>query len=442
MLRGPVQWCRLAAMGAVAFAGVAGAAEGDWPQFRGPGGDGLAARDADPPVEWSTDRNITWKVRVPGRGRSSPVVLGSRIWVTTAAERGVKRKRIEYDDMQTAEHVTIGAVCLDRATGKILWQVALFDVAKPDPVHWLNSWATPTPVVEPGRLYCDFGTFGTACLEGSTGKVLWKRRLPLDHQVGPGSSPVLCGGMLVLVRDGRDAQYVTALDKGSGRTVWKTSRPPLKASSTAQLKSFSTPLVISTAGRTQMIVPGAQWIVSYDPATGKEVWRVRHGRGWSLSSRPVIGHGMVYFTTGAVRGQLWTVRIDGRGDVTDTHVGWKATRQIPVISSPILVGNEIYWVTDRGTASCVDARSGKQIWQERLGGHYLASPLHADGRLYFTSSEGVTTVLKAGRMFAPIAKNTLQGPVMATPAIVGRTLFLRNDTHLYRIEKAKAGASG
>ena len=440
MLRRPMHWHRLVAIVLAACAGVATGVEGDWPQFRGPGGDGLAAKTADPPVEWSKEKNITWKVRIPGRGRSSPVILGKRIWLTMAAERGVQRKRIGPDDMQTAEHVTIGAVCVDRATGKILWQVTLFDVAKPDPVHWLNSWATPTPVVESGRLYCDFGTFGTACLDAGTGKLIWKRRLPLDHQVGPGSSPVLHGERLVLVRDGRDTQYITALDKSNGRTVWKTNRPPLKASSTSYLKSFSTPLVISSGGRTQMIVPGAQWIVSYDPASGKEIWRARHGRGFSLSSRPVVAHGMVYFTTGAVRGQLWAIRIDGRGDVTGTHVAWKATRQIPVISSPIVVGNEIYWVSDRGTASCVDARSGKLIWQQRLGGHYLASPLCAGGRLYFLNAEGTTTVLKAGRQFAPIATNLLQGPVMATPAMVGRTLFLRNDTHLYRIERLKAGA--
>jgi len=411
------------------------AAAADWPKFRGPGGDGLAPDNADPPVNWSEEKNIKWKVRIPGRGRSSPVILGERIWLTTAIERGVVRKRIKWDDMQLADHVSLRVLCLDRTSGKILWQTTLFDVDKPAPVHWLNSWATPTPVIEPGRLYCDFGTFGTACLESATGKVLWKRRLPLDHQVGPGSSPLLYKNRLVLVRDGRDAQYVAALDTTNGRNAWRTKRPPLKAPSTMQLKSFSTPLVISTGGKTQMVAPGAQWFVSYEPVSGKEIWRVRHGKGFSLASLPVFGHGMVYISTGCPRAQLWAIRVDGRGDVTGTHVAWKSTRLIPVISSPILIGDELYWISDTGVVSCAEARTGKVYWQERLGGKHLASPVYAGGRLYFFSQDAQATVLKPARKFEKIGTSRLQGILVATPAMVDKTIFLRTDTHLYRIEK-------
>lgn len=415
-------------------ASTAFAAASDWPQFRGPRGDNVAP-DAHPPLRWSETNHLAWKVTLPGRGRSSPVLLGDRIWLTTALERGVRRTRIGPDDMQTAEHVTLKALCLDRADGRVLWDVTLFDVPNPDPVHWLNSWATPTPVVEPGRLYCDFGTFGTACLDAETGKVLWKRRVPLDHQVGPGSSPALFQNRLILVRDGRDAQFVTALDKATGETLWKTPRPPIQTGSPNLKKSFCSPLFFEHNNRTQMVVPGAHWVVSYDPTSGREIWRARHGEGFSIGASAVFGHGLVFFSTGCFKAQLQAVRADGQGDVSATHIVWKSLRQVPVMPSPLLAGDELYWVSDDGMVSCADARSGTLHWQERLGGAHLASPLLADGRLYFFSQTGKTTVLKAGRTFERLAENSLEGTVVATPAIVGRSLFLRTDTHLYRIEE-------
>jgi hypothetical protein len=418
---------------AAILAAIAARADENWPQFRGPRGNGISSA-TNLPLIWSETNNVAWKIRIPGRGRSSPVVLGDRIWLTTALEQTVRRTRIGPDDMQTAEHVTLKALCLDRADGKILWETMLFDVDQPEPVHWLNSWATPTPVVEPGRLYCDFGTFGTACLDSDTGEILWKQRLPLDHQVGPGSSALLYQDALILVRDGRDAQYVTALDKRTGQAVWKTARPPIQTSSPNLRKSFSTPLVIQSNGRTQLVATGPHWVVSYDPATGKELWRARHGEGFSIGSCPVFGHGMVFIGTGCFKAQLLAIRVDGQGDVTGTHVAWKSNRQIPIMSSPILVGDELYWVSDDGMASCTDARSGQVHWQERLRGTFLASPIHAGGRLYFFSQDGKTPVLKAGTQFEPLAENLLTGPVVATPAVAGRSIFFRTDSHLYRIE--------
>jgi len=255
----------------------------------------------------------------------------------------------------------------------------------------------------------------------------------LDHQVGPGSSAVLWQNLLVLVRDGRDAQFVTALDKETGRTVWKTDRPPIAASSGNLKKSFVTPLLVRAGGRSQLISPGAHWVVSYEPGTGKEFWRVRHGEGFSIGSCPVFGHGLVCFSTGCMKPQLWAVRVDGEGDVTGTHVAWKTPRQVPVMSSPVLAGDELYWVSDDGLASCADARSGQVHWQERLGGSHLASPLCAEGRLYFFNRDGKTTVLKAGKTFEVLAENPLEGPLVATPAVVDRAIFLRTDTSLYRI---------
>jgi outer membrane protein assembly factor BamB len=405
-----------------------------WPQFRGPTGDGMS-QATDLPLSWTETRNIAWKAALPGRGRSSPVAFGDRLWMTMAMERGVRRTQIGPDDMQVAEHVAPGAVCVRRSDGRLLWHVTLFEIDKPDPVHWLNCWATPTPVVDAGRLYCDFGTFGTACLDAQTGRVVWKRRLPLDHQNGPGSSAILWRDALILVRDGRDAQYVTALDKKTGRELWKTNRPPLSGDRTDMKKSYSTPLVIEEGGSPQMVVPGAQWVASYDPASGKEIWRARHGLGFSLVPRPVFGHGLVYICTGYFVPQLWAIRVDGHGDVTGTHVAWRATRQVPTLSSPIMVGDELYWISDAGIACCVDARTGKLHWQERLGGRCLASPIYAAGRLYFFNEEGKTTVLKAGKQFSRLAQNRLEGPLIATPAILGGAIFLRSDAHLFCIER-------
>ena len=420
----------------VAYALIqASIADVDWPQFRGPTGDGLAA-GATPPVHWGETENIRWKAALPGRGRSSPVLLNGRIWMTFAVERGVTRAKVEWDDCALAEHVSLGAMCLDAADGKCLWQTIAYEVDKPDRVHWLNSWATPTPVVEPGRLYCDFGRYGTTCLDTRTGKVVWKNQLVVDHQVGPGSSPMLYQDLLILVRDGRDAQYVAALNRNTGEIVWKTSRPKIEAAVGNRKKSFSTPLVIQAGGKTQMVVPGAEWVVSYDPSSGKEIWRVRHGKGFSLASRPVFGHGMVFISTGAMTPQLYAIRVDGQGDVSETHIAWKAKSQIPLMSSPILVGKEIYMVSDAGVASCLDAMTGEVRWRERLGGKYLASPVCAANRLYFVNDEAKTSVLAVGTSFERLAENVLSGTVVASPSAVGQALFLRTDTHLYRIESS------
>lgn len=416
-----------------AVTGAAGVSASDWPQFRGPRGDGLAS-DANPPVVWSETTNVAWKVAVTGRGRSSPILLGDRLWLTTAVERGVTRTRIGSDDMQVAQHVSLRTVCLDRTSGKSFWETVLYEVPNPDPVHWLNSWATPTPVVEPGRVYCDFGTYGTVCLGAVTGLVLWRQQLRLDHQVGPGSSPVLWQDRLVVVRDGRDAQFVAALNKNTGQLLWKTDRPPITASSGNLKKSFSTPLIIQHAGQAQLIAPGPHWTVAYNPVTGKELWRVRHGDGFSIGTSPVFGHGLVFFGTGCFKAQLWAVRADGHDDVTATHVGWKSLRQVPVMSSPVLVRDEIYWVSDDGMLSCADARSGQIHWQERLGGTCLASPISAAGRVYVFRQDAKTIVVKAGKQFERLAENALEGTLIATPAVGDRALYLRTDTHLYCLQ--------
>ncbi len=404
----------------------------DWPQFRGPTGEGVSLATRVP-LTWSSNQNVRWKQAVPGRGRSSPVLLDRRLWLTTAAETNVRTFAAGPDRMQQAERVVIGVVCLDRATGAQLYHTELLPVDNPPAVNLLNSYATPTPVAEPGRLYCDFGTFGTICLDSESGEVLWKRQLPLEHLQGPGSSPALYKNLLILVRDGTDQQYVTALDKQTGHTVWKTDRPPLRTPVPAFRKSFSTPLVFQDGGRLQMVVPGAQWFVAYEPDTGKEIWRVDNGKGETVAPRPVHGEGLVFLSTGVLSGkaQLWAVRVDGQGEVTTTHVAWKLPSSIGFMASPLLVGRELYLLSDDGFMTCVAAQTGEVLGKARLGGNYAASPVYAEGRIYCFSREGRTVVLQADRELAVLAENSLEGTVFASPAVVDSTIYLRTDTHLY-----------
>lgn len=398
-----------------------------WPQFRGPTGDGHA--DATGlPLTWSETQNVVWKTPIHGRGWSSPVVLDGQVWMTTATEDGLE----------------MSAVCVDLESGEVLHDLLVFTNREiTQEMHSLNSFASPTPVVEKGRVWVHFGVYGTACLDTASGEVLWQRRdIHCDHFRGPGSSPILFGDLLILSMDGIDVQYVIALDKTTGRTVWKTDRSiDLERFNPDFRKAYSTPTVIEAAGRTQLISTGAQGSYAYDPATGKELWRVTVP-GFSNVARPLFGGGLVLVNSGFGRAQLWAVRPDGQGDVTDTHVVWKATKGIPVKPTPVLVDGLIYMADDRGVASCLELATGESVWQERLGGQFSASPIYADGRIYFFSHDDAATVIRAGRTFQPLAANRLDAGCMASPAVVGRALIVRTKTHLYRIEEAGPAQGG
>ncbi len=417
----------------------------DWPQFRGPTGDGISCARGIP-LTWSDTHNVAWKVPVPGHGRSSPVVLGDRVWLTTAVEASDPSNAAEGNAEASAprektSQLSLAVVCFDRRSGQLLYQTELFSHNKIEPIHPLNSHATPTPVVEPGRLFADFGAYGTAAVDTVTGKVIWKAELAVDHQLGPASSPAVFDEWLFLVRDGCDLQYVAALEKTTGREVWRTARQPIDAESGPFKKSFSTPLVIQSGGQIQVIAVGPHWVVAYEPSTGREIWRVRHGTGYSIAPRPVFGHDLVYICTGDYVAQLCAIRVDGHGDVTDTHIVWKANSQIPLMSSPLLLGNDLYFVSDSGIVSCLDATSGALQWRERIGGNYGASPVLADGRIYFFGREGKTVVLQPGTTCVRLAENQLDGTVIATPAIVENTILVRTDTHLYSIRADQGQAA-
>jgi len=293
----------------------------------------------------------------------------------------------------------------------------------------LRSWATPTPAVEPGRLYCEFGGWGTWCLDPATGKVLWEKRIPFDHQVGPGSSPTARAGVLYLARDGREAQYVTALDGKSGEELWKTPRPPVKTGHANSRKSFSSPILVGDL----LLAVGPHWIQGLDPATGRERWRLRHGDGYSIGSAPVFAAGRAYFSTGCNRASLLALS-PGEGELPESAVGWRVGKGVPVMSSPVAGGDWVSWVSDDGVAVAVDGASGTPRWQVRLGEQHVASPLFAGGRLYFFGRDGKTTVVKPGVEFTTLSENKLEGTVSASPAAAGKALFLRTDTHLYRLE--------
>lgn len=388
----------------------------EWPQFRGPTGQGHST-ETGLPVEWSESTNIRWKVPV-GAGWSSPVVAGGRVWLTTVVERDEGRR--------DGVSASLRAVALDARTGATLVDVEVFRLERAGAINQKNSRASPTPIVDGDAVYVHYGAEGTAALSLS-GEVLWTTRLPYDSQHGNGGSPVLYQDLLIVNCDGwGEEAYVTALDTRTGRPRWKTNRPRPAS------HAYSTPLVIRVGEQDQVVSTGAFRVVAYDPLTGRELWRARYADGFSNVPRPVFAHGLVFVATGFNEPALIAVRPDGRGDVTGTHVAWRLTRGAPFTPSPIVVGDDLYYVSDTGVLSSADARTGQVRWQQRLGGNYSASPVYADGRLYFLSEDGVTTVVAPGA-FRRLATNRLDGDTLASMAVSNGAFYIRTGTHVYRI---------
>lgn len=411
----------------------------EWPEWRGPGGQGHAAVSRLP-VKWSDTEGIAWRTEVPGRGWSSPVIDGTQVWMTTAIETPARPEDAERrlksntggQPVTLLEKVELRAICIDRETGRRTHDVALLTVTEPQWVHKMNSYASPTPVIEDGRLYTHFGAFGTVCVDTADGRILWKNTdLPVMHENGPGSSPILWKNHLIFHLDGSDQQFIAALDKASGRLAWKTARSGAMHENPQLKKSYGTPLIVETATGPQLISPAADWLYSYDPATGRELWKVPYGHtGFSISPRPVAGHGMIYMSTAFMKPEILAVKYEG---VPKAEIAWRYAKGAPNIPSPLLVGDELYFVSDGGFLTCLDARTGTEHYRERLGGNYTSSPLFAAGHIYISSREGLTTVLKPGKTFQPIAKNQLTAQIYGTPAAVDGALLLRTDSALYRI---------
>ncbi len=396
-------------------------ASDNWPEFRGPNGNGHAG-SARLPLHWSETNNVVWKTDIPYRGWSSPVIHGEQVWLTTATADGHK----------------LFAVCVNGQTGQIINDIHVFDVESPQRIAADNTYASPTPVIEEGRVYVHYGTYGTACLDTDTGDVLWTRRdLNCDHEsgAGPNSSPMLVGNMLVVNVDGRDVQYVIAIDKTTGDTVWKTDRSfDYSTVPIHKRKAYSMPILIPREDGGQLVSIGGQAVYSYIPESGEEIWKVRND-GFSIAPRPVFDAGLLFMTTDHDHPELWAVRPDGTGDVTDSHVQWKNRKGIPSRSSPLLVNDLLFTVNHKGIASCFESASGDLVWKQRLPGKYSASPILASQRIYFFNEDAICTVIKPRRDFEVLATSQLnKEQLMASPAVAGDSLFIRTESHLYRLQ--------
>jgi outer membrane protein assembly factor BamB len=396
-------------IGAMLLLSVLAPAE-NWTEFRGPTGQGHS-RERGLPLTWSETENVAWKVPIPGRGWSSPVMVDDQIWLTAAMDDGR----------------SLRALCLNGDTGRVVYNVEVFQLTDPGAVHQKNSHASPTPILEGDRVYLHFGSHGTACITRS-GQIVWKtQELKYYHRHGPGGSPVVYGDLLIVSCDGYDIQFVVALDKHTGKIRWKSPRKGYQA--------YTTPLTIQVNGKDQLISPGAHRAVAYEPLTGKEIWSVRYGDGYSNVPRPVFGHGLVFICSGFEQAELLAVRPDGQGDVTDSHVAWNLKRAVPLTPSPLLVGEELYLVSDNGIASCLHAKTGKTHWQQRLGGNHSASPIFVEGRIYFLNEEGESVVIEPGKEFKKLATNQLDGQTLASMAVSGKAIFIRSSDHLYRLQQ-------
>ena len=401
--------------------------QADWSQFRGPLGTGFIPNGGKLPAEWNESKNIDWKIALPGRAWSSPVVSGDTLWLTNADEKGHE----------------LSVISIDAKSGKLGFTKQLFHVDKPQYAHKFNTYASPTPIIEGSYVYLTWGSAGTASLNTKTKKVLWTRDdFVCDHFRGSGSSPILYKNLLILTFDGADFQYVAALDKRTGKTIWKTNRSvdfqdlgadgkPFRDGDVR--KGYSTPHIIKHGGITQLISIGAMACYSYDPLSGREIWRITERAQHSASTRPVYGQGLVFYPTGFAKGQLLAVDPGARGEAAKTHIKWRLKRSVGNKPSILLIKEHIYMIADGGVASCVEAKSGKVLWSERIGGNYSASPVTDGKRIFFFSEEGKTTVVAAKPEYHVLAINKLDDGFMASPAVHKQTFILRTKSHLYRI---------
>ena len=393
-----------------------------WSQFRGHFGNGII-KSTSAPINWSENTNIDWKTPIHDRGWSSPVIWNDQIWMTTATKDGNK----------------MYAICVNKLSGKIEHDIHVFDVKSPQAITNENTYASPTPVVEEGRVYVHFGTYGTACISTKDGQILWKRRdLNCDHEIGagPASSPFIYNNFLIFNVDGRDVQYVIALNKETGETAWKTNRSvDFSDVQVNQRKAYGTPFIIPRGNTNQMVSIGAKGVYSYDPENGKELWKAEH-RGWSIAPRPVYGEGLVFTMIDRDRPEMWAINPNGSGDITETHIEWKETKRMPPRASPIIIKGLLFVVDRNGYISCIEAKTGKSIWQKRMKGRFSASPILANNLIYFFNEDTVCTIIKPTRELEIVAENKLSDDkLMATPAFDENSIYIRTEKKLTRIVK-------
>jgi outer membrane protein assembly factor BamB len=401
----------------------------NWPGYRGPDDRGRAA-DSHPPIKWSESENVAWKTPLPGKGCSTPAVWGDRVWLTTATEDGKE----------------LSVIALDKNTGEIVLNKMLHKVEKPQTCHPLNSYATPSPVVEEGRVYLSYGAPYNACIDSASGEIVWDRDdLVCHHTVGAASSPMLHGNLMIVHFDGREEQYILAFDKKTGETVWKTDRTVKfddidpktdKPKEDGEYrKAFSAPIVEQLDGRPVLVSLASMALYGYEPSTGKELWRIETPGSYSGVMRPVSEPGAIYCRIGCIEG-LWAIRPRGEGVLDEKDcVSWKYKKTVPFIPSILLVDGRIFMTDDNGVVVCLDAKTGKELWKERIGGNFHSSPVYAGGNIYFCDQDGKTTVIEAGPKYKLLAENKLDDGIQACPAVSGDALYLRTKSAIYCIKQ-------
>lgn len=388
-----------------------------WPQFRGPTGQGIASGSG--PLKWGKDTGIAWKIPLAAQGWSSPVIADGKIVLTGSRKDG--------------ETTILTAFALDVATGKKLWEVDLFKPTAEETaaLHGKNSLASSTPVIADGVVYVHFGHMGTAALRLDDGEVIWKKQVTYKPVHGNGGSPVIVGNLLVVNADAEIDPTIVAFDRKDGGIAWRTPREQ-KVRSTF---SFSTPLVVETNGRTEILSSGSGMIGAYAPEDGRLLWKVTYGEGYSVVPRPVVADGLAYVATGYNVPKLIAIRLgDATGDVTKTHIAWEATRRMPKTPSMIATNGQIIVLDDTGTLSSLDAKSGKPVWNEKLSGNFSSSPILSGDTLYAVTEDGVCYVVKISPDAAKIQFETdLAERTLASPVLLDGALYLRTEKHLWKI---------
>ena len=394
----------------------------EWPQFRGPNGNGHAAAKSLQ-TNWSEKEAVTWKTSLPGEGWSSPVISGDSIWMTTA----VKHDKGPID---------LHALCVSLKNGTLLHNIKLFVQSDPEKIHAMNSYASPTPVIAGNRVFCHFGNYGTACLDVKSGSVQWKvNRFDYQTQNGPGASLVAWNGLLFFNCDGVDKQYAVAIHQETGATAWKVNRSGKLRDNPEMKKSYCTPSIVKTKNGELLISPAADWVYAYEPTSGKEVWKANYGQlGFSCVPKPIFRDETAYILTSFSPSRLLAIDFNGKGDVTDSNVKWTSGSNMPSKPSLMIAGDNLYAINDKGILTCLDAKTGKEKYKQRIGGSFAASPLYAGGNIYLFDTEGRTTIFKPGDTYQQLKQNQLEGRFMASPAVSGQSLILRTDMAIYRID--------
>lgn len=437
----PVLVGGLAWLTGLAFAGPLHAQD-YWNQFRGPNGDGVSQAENLPETFADSGENLIWKTPLDGRAWSSPVVWGNQVWLTNAPEiqnpEGLSAFDVFPKELPPPADppIRLSAVCLDLTTGQKIHDVTVFELTHPQFVHETNSYASPTPVIEKGRLYVHFGAHGTACLDTETGRKIWERTdFECHHFRGAGSSPILFEDRLILTFDGFDKQFQVALDKETGETIWRNNRDITFENDYGDYhKAYATPTIVMVEDQPVLVSPHANATSAYDPRSGELIWRVFHG-GMNAAARPITGNGLVFVNAGDGRDTMIAIDPTGKGDVSDSHIRWRTGRMSPKRPSQLFYKGHLYLLEDKGVVACLDPETGEVLGSNRVGGNYWASPIIAAGRIYICSQEGKIAVLNADPNLDVMATSTLDDGIIASPAVAEDSLLIRTKSHLYRFGK-------